>query len=179
VASPLIVDQQDKPWFCGGKIDYLRMRTVHNKSCPKAEDPYTTGFLTGCALLIKSSVFREVGLLDERFFLYYEDADFCQRVIRSGRKLWVVPRALVWHEEKSKENPKKLYYLVHYGMLFFALHTPFYLRGYLIVYVTIRRVINRLKLILGVPEASIVRQAYADYFQHFQPKNKLYIHKLP
>jgi GT2 family glycosyltransferase len=178
VASPRIIDEQGVDWFCGGKVDYLRMRTVHIKKHPKATTPYTTGFLTGCALFVKSSVFKEVGLLDERFFLYYEDADFCQRIKKSGRSLWVIPAAKVWHEEKSKENNKKLYYLVHYGMLFFALHTPFYLRSYLVLYVTIRRVINRFKLVSGVPEAIIVHQAYADYFQRFQPKNNLYIHKL-
>jgi GT2 family glycosyltransferase len=178
VSSPRIIDDQEQTWFCGGKIDYLRMRTVHNRNCKETTTPHTTGFLTGCALFVQSRVFKEVGLLDERFFLYYEDADFCQRVQKRGGQLWVIPAALVWHEEKSRENTKKLYYLVHYGMLFFALHTPIYLRGYLVLYVTMRRVINYFKLVLGASGATIVHQAYADYFQRFQPKNKLYIHKL-
>ena len=39
-----------------------------------------TEIATGCCMLVKKEVFEKVGLFDEKYFLYYEDADFSQRV---------------------------------------------------------------------------------------------------
>ena len=54
-------------------------------------------FLT-CALLVRKRVFDEIGLLDERFFLYgSEDIDFCLRAKQAGFRLKLVADAIVWH----------------------------------------------------------------------------------
>lgn len=177
--SPLILDTAQKVWFSGGKINYFRMRVEHETSRRLPLGSYQTEFLTGCALLVKRKVFENIGLLDERFFLYYEDAEFSKRAQKRGYSLWVTPEAVVVHEEKSTLNTKKLYYLVHYGMLFFAIHTPSILRPYLMAYVTMRRATNSFKRFFRAPFSQTVHQAYADYFAKFQPTNKLYIHKLP
>lgn len=175
--SPVIQDQEKNIWFGGGRINYLRMRTEHQRSILK-NMPYPTGFLTGCAPLFKLRLLETLGIFDERFFLYYEDADLSARILQSGRRLWVVPEARLIHAEKSVQNPQKLYYLVHHGLLFFALHTPRYLRPYVVGYVTIRRIVNQIKLILGFSGAKMVSQAYADYFRKFQEGHQLYLRKL-
>lgn len=175
--SPIIQDPQGHIWYAGGKINYLRMRTEHQTQV-LGNTPYTTQFLTGCAPLLSLNLLRTVGIFDERFFLYYEDADLSARILASGHQLTVVPQALVIHAEKSQENPQKLYYLVHFGLLFFALHTPKRLRPYLIGYVTIRRLVNRIKLLLGLSGARLVASAYADYFRKFQAGDQLYLRKL-
>src|SRR6185369_7026443 len=85
--SPVIYESQtDKLWFGKGKIDFLRMRVVHEEPTAKetTETFYPSAFLTGCALLINAKVFEIIGTLDEAFFLYYEDADFCLRLKKAG-----------------------------------------------------------------------------------------------
>jgi GT2 family glycosyltransferase len=52
---------------------------------------------TGCAMLIRQSAIREVGLLDEQFWAYVEDLDWSIRFHQSGYRLAFAPKACVWH----------------------------------------------------------------------------------
>jgi GT2 family glycosyltransferase len=62
-------------------------------------------FLIGCTQLIRAEVFRQIGLLDERFFPYgSEDIDFCARIKRAGWKIRYVPKAQCWHRVDSNLN---------------------------------------------------------------------------
>ncbi len=59
--------------------------------------PFDVDYITGCAMWVPAELFQTVGLLDEGFFMYYEDADFCERVRSAGHRITVVPQAHVWH----------------------------------------------------------------------------------
>ncbi len=64
-------------------------------------------FLTGCALFIPRIVFEKIGLFEQRFFLYYEEIDFCFRARKNGFQLSFVPEPKIWHKEsKSFLHPK-------------------------------------------------------------------------
>jgi N-acetylglucosaminyl-diphospho-decaprenol L-rhamnosyltransferase len=52
---------------------------------------------SGASLLIRRSVFEAIGLLDEEFFLYFEEVDFCKRAHNAGWACWYVPEAEVVH----------------------------------------------------------------------------------
>jgi GT2 family glycosyltransferase len=54
--------------------------------------------VSGCVFLIRRQVLGEVGGFDERFFMYFEEADFCERVRKAGRKVRWVPDATFVHE---------------------------------------------------------------------------------
>lgn len=56
-------------------------------------------YITGASIMIKSSALREVGLLDERFFMYWEDVDFGVRLRKAGWKLVVAADSHVQHRE--------------------------------------------------------------------------------
>ena len=58
---------------------------------------YNLDFISGCCILIKSEVFKKIGLLDEKYFMYLEDADFCTRAKLSGYKNAYVPTSIIWH----------------------------------------------------------------------------------
>jgi GT2 family glycosyltransferase len=103
IASPIILDKKGKVWFSGGRIDWLRMRTVHLGKV-FSKNPYHSQFITGCAICVKKEVFRKIGLLDEDFFLYYEDADFSLRARKTGFENIVVPSSRITHLERSREN---------------------------------------------------------------------------
>src|SRR5665647_17768 len=111
--SPMIYEKgSDRLWFGKGRIQFLRMRATHEAPSPEelVSESYRSEFLTGCALLIKKEVALTIGLLDERFFLYYEDADYSLQETEAGFENLVVPRARVWHSEESKANPRKTYF---------------------------------------------------------------------
>lgn len=54
--------------------------------------------VSGCVFLIRASVLAEIGGFDERFFMYYEEADFCERVRTAGHRLRWLPDATFVHE---------------------------------------------------------------------------------
>jgi hypothetical protein len=164
--SPLILEKgTDRVWFGGGRIRFWRMRAEHVSPGKQAlsQPAYASGFLTGCALLIRKEVIERIGFLDERFFLYYEDADFCLRARKAGFEALVIPGAgAAWR--KSRLNRQKPYHLVFSGLLF-SKHAPPRFRPYLWAYVTIRRIKNRIDTLLGREGASVVHQAYDDFFR--------------
>lgn len=62
-----------------------------------AEQPEQVDWLPGAALLIRREVFERVGLMDEDYFLYYEETDFCLHAARHGYEVWYYPGARVRH----------------------------------------------------------------------------------
>lgn len=162
--SPAIFDQQGRPWFTGGIIRWWRMHAVHKTEI--TQGVVSEEFLTGCALFMPIAAFKRVGFFDERFFLYYEDADYSVRARRAGFTLHVVPEALVDHREGSRFHPQKVYFLVVSGLLFFDKYAGGWSKIYFQIYVTIRRLKNWLDcLLFGGKEAMSVRQAYGDFFR--------------
>jgi GT2 family glycosyltransferase len=163
--SPVIFNGQNKQiWFSGGKINWLNMKSVHNQKI-RTEDFYDSEFLTGCAMLIKSDVFRKIGLLDEDYFLYWEDADFALKSKRAGFRNVVVTASWVYHFEKSEKNKsEKIYWLVISGLVFFRKNTPFILRPWIKFYLLMRKTKNLLDVIFKRnPLAPSVRRAYRDF----------------
>ncbi|MFZ1720059.1 MAG: glycosyltransferase family 2 protein [Candidatus Moraniibacteriota bacterium] len=161
--SPVITDALGNTWFAVGEISYLRMRAYHDTKV-RGSRPYQSEYLSGCALFLPSAVLREGGLLDERYFLYYEDADLSLRIRKSGKKLFVLPTARVAHGEQSeKKSSEKIYYLVLSGLLFFREHTPLHLRPFVWAFSRLRRFKNFLDVVLKREKADMVARAYKEY----------------
>lgn len=165
--SPIIVDSKThQTWFAQGRVNFFRMRTEHLLPTKQAlsQESYPSEFLTGCAMLIRKDVAETIGFLDERFFLYYEDADYSLRATQAGFLCLVVSKARVFHAEASNQRSEKVYHLVYSGLLFFAKHDPLLLRLYHAVYVVLRRVKNFFDRARGKERASWAHQAYRKYF---------------
>jgi len=165
IASPVIFNGHNRQiWFSGGRIKWLQMKAVNEQIASTAES-YATSFITGCAMLVRSSVFKEIGLLDEDFFLYLEDVDFSLRARRAGFKNIVVTASWVYHLEKSEEKLKqKTYWLVVSGLIFFQKNTPWILRPWIKFYTMLRKLKNKVDLKFQRNElAETVAKAYADY----------------
>ena len=69
----------------------------------------TVDIVNGCAMLVRAEVFRSVGLIDDRFFLIHEEADFCLRVQAAGFGCGILAEPLVWHKGSSafKQSGKR------------------------------------------------------------------------
>ncbi|MEA1925985.1 MAG: glycosyltransferase family 2 protein [Patescibacteria group bacterium] len=122
-SSPIIIDPLiNRIWFCGSSISWIFQKTIHD-SAIMSDIPYKTLSLSGCALCIPKKAIEKVGFFDERFFLYYEDADFCYRAQKAGINLYVVPSSKCFHvESQSLNNETKCYSLVKSGLKFFYKH---------------------------------------------------------
>lgn len=164
IASPVIMDGTgNKVWFAGGAIDWKKMRTTHSFDI-KSSDPYLTEYISGCAMLVKAEVFKKIGLFDERYFLYYEDADFSLRAVKAGCGLVVDPSVRIRHFEKSTENKEKTYWLVLSALIFFHTHESSLRKIRLFFYLGLRKTKNLFDVIFSRnPLAPEVRRAYRDF----------------
>lgn len=89
-------------WYAGGIMDWNNVFTKHRGVDEVDRGQYdvfeTTDFITGCLVCFDKSVFDQVGPWDEKYFLYYEDADFCERSRRKGLRLLYDPKIILWHK---------------------------------------------------------------------------------
>lgn len=129
-------------------------------------------YACGCALFFKKQVAEKIGLLDPKFFLLYEEADWCSRAKKVGFKSLFIPSAKIWHKVsvslKKEGSPLILYYGTRNHLLWAKRHLFFKER--LKVY------IKTLDLILGctlkLKEYSLIKRIYWDIVSIFEPNTK-------
>ncbi len=69
--------------------------------------PHACDWVSGASFIVRREVFETVGLLDDKYFLYFEEADFCLRTRNAGWKIWFVPQSRVCHLEGASTGIKK------------------------------------------------------------------------
>lgn len=103
LAGPRIVYATDRPtiWYGGGRYDRWSGRASHRalrRPVHAGEDPAgPTDWVTGCALAVRAKTWLQLGGLDESFYIYAEDVDFCLRARAAGWRAHYVPRACIAH----------------------------------------------------------------------------------
>jgi GT2 family glycosyltransferase len=122
--APLIYYAHDRTrlWSAGSYFRSLT-RDAQRLDLPPAPTPYRVDYATACGLLIKRTCLERVGLFDERFFMYYEDLDFCRRLAAAGYHLVVDPRARLWHTVAAtiggRDSPDERYHMALAGVRFY------------------------------------------------------------
>jgi hypothetical protein len=109
---------------------------------------------SGCCLFVPAEAIRDIGFLDEAYFLYYEDMDYLERARQAGYEVWYVPAARVFHREGSATgggtSPLALYYYIrnrHYFVKKFRHGTVVYVL--FIAYSTIDVAVRVLRFLVG------------------------------
>lgn len=127
--SPLILyfDDKHKIQYAGyTSMNYL---TGRNQSIGVMEDDHgqydqlttETGYCHGAAMLCRKADLEQVGLMEEHFFLYYEELDWCEKFKRAGLKIGFTGKAKIYHKESmsvGKESSLKTYFMVRNRWLF-------------------------------------------------------------
>lgn len=116
--------EPDRIWFAGGKINWLKNKGEHIGLDEIDQGQYDqvreVGYLTGCALLVKREVIEQVGVLEDDYFLYYEDADYSLRIQNAGYKTVYVPSSKIYHKVSRSTKPGSssyVYYHVRNGLV--------------------------------------------------------------
>lgn len=132
IVSPKVYfSDSQKIWYAGGIFDKANVlgshRGVDQQDKKQYDESSETDFATGAALVIKKQAFEEIGFFDERYFLYYEESDFCYRAKLKGFKIMYIPKAVVYHKNAQATglgSPLQDYFITRNRMLFAAKFLP-------------------------------------------------------
>ena len=122
-------DEPQRIWSLGEKLlpGSLITRSAHRGELLPANLPDFIEFdlLTACGLLIHRSVFETIGLLDDAYFMYGEDADFCWRARQAGFRMGCATQARMWHKVSRStgvHHPQARYWRVVNLIRFYRTH---------------------------------------------------------
>lgn len=114
-----------------GEFDWLRgtwkRRTLGRAERPEDRRPHAVDTANLSCLLVPVGAFREVGLLDDAFFVYYDDTDFCRRTREAGYRILLEPASVVFHRKGATLGGQAS----AFGCYYLARNRPYLLRKYL------------------------------------------------
>ena len=89
-------------------------------------------WISGCAILVRSELIRRAGMLDEDYFLYWEETEWCIRASKAGWKIVLDPRAKLWHKGVKRNyepRPYVTYYMTRNHLFTLSKHrAPLHVR---------------------------------------------------
>lgn len=119
-------------WYAGGKVN-LWMGRVWHRGLRQLDIPEkfnqleATDYLTGCAILAKRECIEKIGMLDEGYFMYAEDADWSWRAQLASFVCLYEPAAKIWHKVGAAAGGSfKVYHKVRGNFLFFQRYAKWY-----------------------------------------------------
>ncbi len=122
-------DDPERIWCAGGMWRKgglrLRQRGANRLDNGEFDRLVPVGSVSGCSMLLRTTALREVGLLDEGYFLYWEDTDWCARAGKHGYRVLFVPASRVWHKVSASVAPRsqrQYYYNTRNGLIFCVRH---------------------------------------------------------
>lgn len=120
-------------WYAGGIMNWANVigqhRGVDMTDKGQFDKTAEVELATGCCMLIKKEIFDKVGMFDDKYFLYYEDADLCMRAKKDGFKIMFVPKSIIWHKNAGSVGGSgsvlQDYYITRNRLLFGLRYAPF------------------------------------------------------
>lgn len=88
-------------------------------------DPHEVDWISGCAIMVRKAVIEQVGMIDARFFYYWEETEWCLRAREAGWKIFHHPQAHLWHKGVQRDyspGPNVTYYSTRNRLLMLSAH---------------------------------------------------------
>jgi GT2 family glycosyltransferase len=132
----------DVLWCCGVRMGWApnlaHLRGHQRRGAGRYLEEEEVGSLTGCGLLVHKDVWERIGVLDEAWFVYVEDADFCERARKAGFRCVYVPDAVMEHSGAGSTgggySPGRKYLTGYGSVLFLKRHGTFKLWSSFLVF---------------------------------------------
>jgi GT2 family glycosyltransferase len=120
-------------WAAGGKFTKYNGATIHigieEKDTGKYDKNYQVDYSPTCFMLIKRNIFSIVGMMDEKYFVYFDDTDFVYRAREKKIKLFYIYNSIIIHKESTstgKMSDFSMYYLIRNRIYFAKKHRRFF-----------------------------------------------------
>jgi GT2 family glycosyltransferase len=111
-------------WSAGGvftRSGWTQQLGVNERDSEELNRLRQVDYVSGCAMLVKRAVIEKAGMLDPRFFIYYEETDWCARTAKAGFTIWYVPESVLWHKislQARNLSPTYIYLMTRNRLLF-------------------------------------------------------------
>lgn len=110
IIGPVILyhDFPERIWYFGDRLipGLLATNSLYRGHIYHGQFPslVSVDFINGCGMLVKSDVFKHIGLFDTMYFMYGEEVDLCWRARAAGFRLAVATQAKMWHKVSASSN---------------------------------------------------------------------------
>jgi GT2 family glycosyltransferase len=87
--------------------------------------PHDVDWISGCGIMVRRGVIEQVGMIDERYFYYWEETEWCIRAGKAGWRIVHVPQAKLWHKGVQRDyrpKPMVTYYATRNRLMTLAKH---------------------------------------------------------
>ena len=130
VVGPMVYhhDEPDVIQSAGGMLgpNWISIHLAKNeKDVGQFNQPHGVDWISGCAIMVRRAAIERVGMIDARFFYYWEETEWCIRIGRAGWKILHVPDAKIWHkgvQRNYRPKPSVTYYSTRNHLLLLAKH---------------------------------------------------------
>lgn len=118
VPRMMYYNENNRVWYAGGEFNKITGRAMHtnfNKYLQKEDEKNSNcTFATGCCLLIPIGIIKKCGKLDDRYFMYCEDSEFCLRVLSEKIHIRYIGSAELLHKVSCSTGGEKSLFSVYY-----------------------------------------------------------------
>jgi len=129
----LYFEPSDTIWCAGGWFDSKRFYGAFHygmgeKDSGQYDETRQITYAPTCCLMVRRSVFEEIGLMDSKYFVYSDDVDFLYRCLRKNLRLWYIPKSILFHKVSSltggDESDFAIRFMTRNRMYFVRKHLP-------------------------------------------------------
>lgn len=140
----LYADQRNIIWSAGGTFSPVIMKASHRGLNREDKGQYNrdemVSFATGCALFLSREIVEKLGLLDEKFFLYYEDTEYSLRALHNKVPIWYCANTVIYHKvngsTKGNHKEENVYYITRNWLAcnekYLGMRTPLFILYFLL-----------------------------------------------
>jgi GT2 family glycosyltransferase len=128
-------DDPQRHWYLGAAVSFAgemahegapAWHLEPSEALRQVQKPFVTDVATGCSLLARADVLKQLGGYDDRYFAYYEDVDLNLRAKKLGFQSLVVPASRLWHKVSRASggaaSPNVLYFSLRNARLLAQTH---------------------------------------------------------
>lgn len=157
ISSPVVRFREfaDKPkmmYDLGGFVNWWTGRTYHLNAYDEDLAKYSkekflvVDYVAGCSMLVRKDVFERIGLLDEKYFIYFEDVDFCVTAQKNGFQVIVDREGYIYHKlggSMDRWSNRAIYRNLTGNFIFITKHLGWRrLTGYVYLWVLTAKIIR-------------------------------------
>ncbi|OQX74450.1 MAG: hypothetical protein B6D59_02500 [Campylobacteraceae bacterium 4484_4] len=171
VTPKIYIHGTEKIWVAGGYFSYLKGTTPHYGEGEEDRGQYDRhmilDYAPSCVMLIARRVFEDIGVIDNNYFIYYDDTDFIYRAKKRGHHIHFCYRTRIWHKVSHSTGGEVsdlfVFYVMRNRIYFINKNYPFPYRQIALLYTSLSAIAKYIRFTPSQRKALV--KAYKEGWQ--------------